>query len=325
MSEYKKIFSQEAFKVLKQESRDSLQKLLGKTSWKKAMIDSGFLMIDILELEYSHKENLTALAVEIFKEMYPIVKDAQIEIEASIVQFEDLNIPQNDNKNLTEPQHDNDLSIHKRRIINSVTQGASMRGSFSFLMYKEHLDKIHKKLITHYKKLLNLSYGIYDSDEAVTMMLQLMSYNLGFQGGESEVVEENSGVLKIKAKATTFPILLQELIKGLYEILSLHGFSMDAEKNLEIVAQADQVIYEIEDFRYGKFIYDAIHQHYINSNIDDNRVRELFFTKVYSLNENEFFEFVENSIVRTMTLEQEEWIQETLSNVQLEIQKQDIK
>lgn len=325
MSQYQKIFCEEVFNTLQEQSAESLQKTLGKKNWKKAMLESGFLMVDILKLEYPHKEALTNLAISIFKEMYPIIEDAGIEIEALMVEFSDLNIPQNENEEHIDQQDIDVIAINKRRIINSITQGASMKGSHCFLMYKESLDGIHKKLITQYKKILNLSYGIYDSDEAIKMMLELMAHNLSFQGGESEATEEESGALKITAKATTFPILLQELIKGLYEILSLHGFSIDSKKNQEIVSKADQTIYEIEDFRYGKFIYDAIHQHYINSNIDDNRVRELFFTKVYSLNENEFFDFVENSIVRTMTPEQNKWIQETLSRIQIEMKQRDIQ
>ena len=47
--------------------------------------------------------------------------------------------------------------------------------------------------------------------------------------------DEDSEKFIIKAQAICFPILLQEIIKGLYEIISLEGFTSDPEKNKNIV------------------------------------------------------------------------------------------
>ena len=206
--------------------------------------------------------------------------------------------------------------VDRRRIINSITQGASIRGTKAFYIFKDLLDVMDESLVEQYNEIIGNAYGIYDDDNAIAMMLAMMSQNSASQGGESEVDwDDEEGTLVIKAKAIIFPILIHELVKGLYEILSLQGFSGDAEKNKQIVAKVDKATNEPEDLRYGKFIYDALAKHIIDSPYDPTKLRELFFIEVYKLPDTEFHEFIENSINDDLSPSEKLWVKNTLKRL----------
>ena len=157
---------------------------------------------------------------------------------------------------------------------------------------------------------------LYDDDNAIAMMMAMLAQGGATQGGESEVDwNEEEDTMTIKATALVFPILMQEIVKGLYEFVSLQGFTGDAEKNKAIVKTVDKVTSEPEDIRYGKFIYDSLNNMYIDSNIDNPVVRELFFAEVYKLDDSEFKIFIENAINDNLTSTQKRWVDKTLQQL----------
>ena len=113
--------------------------------------------------------------------------------------------------------------------------------------------------------------------------------------------DEETGQFVIKAKALCFPMLVHEIVKGLYEIVGTKGFGADKEKNQAIVGAVDKLSNEPRDLQYGKFIYDSISKLYNESDVDDARVRELFFSKIYKMPEAEFISFIENAINDELT------------------------
>jgi len=283
----------------------------------QASMDSMKLLPQIIEAEKPYRDQLVELAKEILLKAYPIVEQTGIEIEAEIVEPGALNMQQSNEPDEEEvSQFIEKAGIDRRRIINSITQGASIRGTKAFYIFKDILDVMDDTLVDQYNEIIGNAYGIYDDDNAIAMMLAMMSQNSASQGGESEVDwDDEEGTLVIKAKAIIFPILIHELVKGLYEILSLQGFSGDAEKNKQIVSKVDKATNEPEDLRYGKFIYDALAKHIIDSPYDPIKLRELFFIEVYKLPDTEFHEFIENSINDDLTLTEKNWVKNTLKRL----------
>jgi len=137
-----------------------------------------------------------------------------------------------------------------------------------------------------------------------------------------EYDEENEQFV-IKARAICFPMLVHEIVKGLYEIVGTEGFGTDKEKNQAIVGAVDKLSNEPRDLQYGKFIYDAISDLYNKSNIDDPRVRELFFASVYKLPDNEFFPFIENAINDELTSSQKNWAAGEMRDIARDLTKDD--
>ncbi len=212
----------------------------------------------------------------------------------------------------------------KRRLINGITQGASVRGAFAFMLFKEYIDQINPELVSKYSEILKLVFGTYDDDNAIAMMLAAIAQGAKMQGGESEMeYDDENDQFIIKAQAMCFPMLVHEIIKGLYEIVGTEGFGSDKEKNQSIINAVDKVSNEPEDLRYGKFIYDAINDLYISSDVDDPRVRELFFASVYKLSDNEFFPFVENAINGSLTSSQKRWAEMEIRDIARDLTKDD--
>ena len=143
-------------------------------------------------------------------------------------------------------------------------------------------------------------------------------------GGESEMeYDEENDQFVIKARALCFPMLVHEIVKGLYEIVGTQGFGKDKEQNKSIIGAVDKLSNEPRDLQYGKFIYDALNNLYVESNIDDARVRELFFTEVYKLEEAEFIEFIENIVNDKLTPAQKKWAMDEMKDIEKDLKKDD--
>jgi hypothetical protein len=338
--EYEDIFSPETMAVLKGKSGESLTQMLGNKSLMQTVASSQKLLGEIINAEKGYHDLLEAIAVEIATEAYPIIDYADIKIVAKI----GPNMPTN---NMPEPEDDEEeeeeltfttpeipeteeVEKAKRRIINGITQGASVRGAFIFLLFREHLDEMDDTLVEKYNEISKQVFGIYDDETAIAMLLAAVAQmpeggsSSEIKGGESEIEwDEANEQFVIKAHALCFPMLVHEIVKGLYEIVGTEGFGPDKEKNKAIVSAVDKLSNEPNDFRFGKFIYDAITKLYNESNLDDARIRELFFASLYKLEDSEFFPFVENAINDQLTPEQKRWAMGEMKDIEKDLKKDD--
>ena len=127
---------------------------------------------------------------------------------------------------------------------------------------------------------------------------------------------KSSSGITIQARAICFPMLVHEIIKGLYELISLQGFKgADKKANQAVVDKVDLLKNEPEDIKYGKFIYDALNGIFADSNYEDPRIREFFFTEIYRLGEKEFIAFIENAINEELSPQQQSWVKMTLRDI----------
>ena len=207
MSEYKSIFSDKTLGKLRADSAESLKDMLKGKSFMQASMDSMKLLPQIMEAEKPYRDQLVELAKEVLLKAYPIVEQTGIEIEAELVQPGALNMQQSNEPDEEEVEQFIEKSgVDRRRIINAITQGASIRGTKAFYIFKDLLDVMDESLVEQYNEIIGNAYGIYDDDNAIAMMLAMMSQNSASQGGESEVDwDEEEGTLVIKAKAIIFP------------------------------------------------------------------------------------------------------------------------
>ena len=324
--DYEEIFSPETMSLLKKQSKDELTKL-GKNLMQMVRT-SQLLLPEIVIAERPHIDLLEEIAKEMVTQAYPVIKYTKIKIEATIGPGK---LPQGKEEEEEEEQPNIKLpqatlpGEKKRRIINGITQGASIRGTFAFLLFREYLDDLGDDMVNRYNELMKSVFGIYDDENAIAMMLAQLAQAQEEKGGESEAdFDEETGVLTIRATAMCFPILVHEIVKGLYEILSLQGFGPDAEQNQAVVAKVDKLENEPNDFRFGKFIYDAINKLYISGNINDERVRELFFAELYKIDdETEFVEFIENLVTNKLNPAQKKWALGTMNDLEKRLKSED--
>ena len=320
--EYEKIFRPETMTSLKGKSGESLKQMLGNKSLMQTIMRSSELIPEIIEAEKNHITTLEGIAVDMVTQAYPIIDYANIRIDAKIVTMGNIAIPPPSEEEESPPNPE--FLEAKRRIINGITQGASIRGSFAFYLFKEYLDLLDDTLVDKYGEILKLSFGIYDSEEAIAMLLAMIAQNKNMPGGESQMeYDEEAQQFVIKARAICFPMLVHEIVKGLYEIVGTQGFGKDKEQNKAVIGAVDKLSNEPRDFQYGKFIYDALNNLYGESNIDDARVRELFFTEVYKLDEEEFVNFIENLINNKLTTIQKQWAMGEMKAIEKDLKKDD--
>jgi len=326
--EYEKIFSPKTLALLKNKSGESLRQMLGSKDLRTVMMKSQTVLNEIIQAENGYRDELEMVAAQMVTDAYPIVDYANIKIDAKIVGLNDLDIPNpppQEDPTLPDFGADDEEKMKaKRRIINGITQGASIRGAFGFMLFKEYIDDIDSELVQKYNEILKLAFGIYDDENAIAMMLAALAQGAKMQGGESEMeYDEENQQFVIKAKAICFPMLVHEIVKGLYEIVGTEGFGSDKEKNQAIVGAVDKLSNEPRDLQYGKFIYDAISKIYNDSNVDDPRVRELFFAELYKSPDDEFFPFIENAINDELKPLQKKWAADTMKDIAKDLTKDD--
>jgi hypothetical protein len=326
--EYEKIFSPKTMATLKGKSGESLRQMLGNKDLMQTMMQSKTILDEIIDAEDGYRDELEMVAAQMVTDAYPIIDYANIKIDAKIVGLGDLDIQMDqDSEDPASPdfgEDDPEKLKAKRRIINGITQGASIRGAFGFMLFKEYIDAINPALVEKYNEILKMAFGIYDDENAIAMLLAALAQGQKPQGGESEMeYDDETGQFVIKAKAICFPMLVHEIVKGLYEIVGTKGFGPDKAKNQAIVNAVDKLSNEPNDLRFGKFLYDAVSKLYNESDIDDARVRELFFTEVYKLNEDEMISFVENAINDELSLKQKQWAINTMKSIAAFLKKKD--
>jgi len=325
-AQYDKFFPPQVVDALKNKSEESRKKLLGNQNLMQVMMKTGQLLNTIGQIEQPYIPELEKLAVDLVREAYPIIDDQNIKIIAKIGGRpeemgggEDENlIPVPEIPNTEMPEDE------KRRIINGITQGSSVRGAYAINLFNDALNQIDENLLQKYNELLNAAFGIYDDDEAIAMLLAMLAQQNKAEGGESEGgYDEETDELVIKAWGSNFAFLVHEIIKGLYEIISESGFGDDEEANQQAVTKVDVLSNEPDDLRYGKFIYDAINKLYINSEYDDPRMREYLFMDIYKLENAEFKSFIENLIQDKLTSAQTKWVSDTLRDISDDLKKDD--
>jgi hypothetical protein len=326
--EYEKIFSPKTMATLKGKSGQSLKQMLGNKSLMQTMMQSKAILDEIIDAEEGYRDELEMVAAQMVTDAYPIVDYANIRIDAKIVGLGDLDIQMDQNsEDPTLPdfgEDDPEKLKAKRRIINGITQGASIRGAFGFMLFKEYLDAINPALVEKYNEILKMAFGIYDDENAIAMLLAALAQGQKPQGGESEMeYDDETGQFVIKAKAICFPMLVHEIVKGLYEIVGTEGFGADKEKNQAIVGAVDKLSNEPNDLRFGKFLYDAISKLYNESDVDDARVRELFFASLYKLDDNEFIPFIENAVNDELTPAQKQWAIGEMKDIERDLKRDD--
>jgi hypothetical protein len=300
--------------------------MLGNEKLMQILQRSRTLISQLAQDEAPHKTALEKLAVDMIKKMYPIIDEFDIEIEATLGNDQ---LPPSDNDDDEEeidlPSADimND-EVAKRRLINAITQGASIRGALDkpfmdFLnqapdnlldSYSETLSNIEGS-VDKYGETLKKVFGIFHDEEALAMFLAMLAGGAGGgdKGGESEAeFDEEEGKLKIRATGLIFPFLIHEIIKGLYEIVSLQGFTKSKEINQATVSSTDKLEYEPEDFAFGTHIQEALEKLYSEANIRNKIAFELFLANLYREDDaTAFISFIENLVNNRLSSNQKRW------------------
>jgi len=334
--QYKDIFKNpQTLSNLQGKSVTARERLLGNESLMRIMQRSKVLIDQLMADEASYIPQLEELSIKMIKKMFPIIEEYGFEVEVHLGQ--DQLPPQNEQEEEEEedqdapPQENIDDEAKKRRIINAITQGASIRNAldkpFIELInaapdnlldnYSETLAGIEDSA-SKYGEVLKKVFGVFHDEQALAMFLAMLAGGGGgggsAKGGESEAKFTEDGNLKIRAAGLIFPFLIHELIKGVMEIVSLKGFTKDLATNKAAVAAVDKLEYEPEDFAYGTHIEESLENLYNGINVDNKVPYTEFLGRLYSrLEGSSFISFIENLVNDTLTSTQNNIAEECAS------------
>lgn len=319
--EYEKMFNPQTMGKLKGLSQQAKEKQGAKNYAGETMR----LASEIARAERGYQDELEQLAIEVVKDAYPIVDKYNIKIDAKIEPMsQNTAIPKGEftdqpGEGEYSPEEKEDMDA-KRRLINALTQGAGVRGSRSFLLMKDYLDSVDPTLVDKYGKILDVALGGYDDENFIAQILAGIANDNNMPGGSSlpEYDKANKQWI-VKARAINFPILIHEIVKGIYSVIGSKGWSKNKALNQASVASVDKLRNEPDDLRYGKFmldaISDAISKFYNKSNVSDPYVRDVFMAKLVELPYPQLRDFIQNAINDELSAGQEKWAKDTLAKI----------
>ena len=315
-ADYDKIFDPETLGKLK---GSVSQRMQGKNPMQ-IMGNLMQLAQQVIQLEQGSQDLLEQLAYDIIYEAYPYLKSNEdvIEIDAKIVPQAQVkealqpNSPQEEDIDELSVEEEQEMmddiaeDLKKRRLINAVTQGASTFSKSAHYIQQEYIDIIGGEGTSDkYRDLMQAALDLIDfAVGAGGMGMSGSNLESSATGAESVFYDFEKEKWIIKARAIVFPVLIREIILGMYEIIGLFGFS-DLERGEKVVKYTDKIENEPEDIAYGQLIaknlQDLINKLEVNVTPEE---RDDFLQDIYKLENKEFIQLMTNIINNNVTSQQ---------------------
>lgn len=258
-------------------------------------------------VQFRHKEYLERLAVDLVKKELSIPEGA-MQFDAKLV-MGPLSAAEGMRQQPQEPskedvtqafQHQGDiedfvdefekfnLEKAKRRFINSLIQGASKKGHYMFELVRDELDRLDPELANLY----GVNQSLMDHLYWVMPDMEGMAASGEGQIGQSEVDNETDPPT-VRARAATFPLLVHELIKGVYDIFGTHGLPDDPKQAEMIMGSEDTLPAEIWDMRLGPIFWEKFQSAYPLELFDEDKrhIQHYLFMRFSKLPAEDFFKF----------------------------------
>jgi hypothetical protein len=266
----------------------------GSNALMQLMGTVGQAMQKLVMIQNQNKKQLEDLAIELIKNELGI-PDGAMQFKAELVsqpmgaaegmQSEPEMPSEEDIEELMGDMENFNLEREKRRFINSLIQGAAFKGGHMYNLVKNEINDINPQLMNLYavtQSLMEHAYWIFPNMEG-------MAGGGGGQMGQSEVDEETDPPT-VSAKAVTFPLLVHELVKGVYEIFGSHGLPDDPRQQEMILNAEDTLPSEIWDSRLGPIFWEKFMASYPMELFDEDKkhIQHYLFMRFSALNAEEF-------------------------------------
>lgn len=266
---------------------------------------------EIMLMERAFRKQLTWEAIEIATEMFPIIDDNKDFITISARLVDKINFEDSQKFSPHDFVHPDVMDeVKKRKIINSITQGAGFNSHGI-----HHLSGFFNDVAPDLKKM----YDDFDAKSKKNMGIFLENTDKIFNKKNRQSFEKDNllgkytlrytdGKWKIDATALIFPVLVHEIIKGVYELISLHGLPNDKKTIQTVYNHVESTKDEHEDLFYGIKLYsivrDMIHIRYPDQINEFPQIFEYFLQEIYQKPAPEFISIIENIIKNTCPINQ---------------------
>jgi hypothetical protein len=310
-------------------------------------------MLQIGEIEQQNfsDEELESIALDIVRK---IVSGSALEKKG--VDFDQLNfdikfvrsgedLGKGVRKAPADEEHDEEMAIKisRRELTNTLSQGFGITSQAR--MFDEDvsdiMDKIDSVLLQNYFKLMKdslESHKYMDPDFFLKAMQQMQNAQDFAEENEMDapssshivpakmevIIEGDKYVIKVQAYCLIFAI--QEMVKGIFEVVSYHALSGNKEQQEAIFKEADNWFIEYEGFVYGPRLVQIFREFF--KEVEDFLIRkgaiteydETMLYKVLSamytvsyMNDEEFIETM--SLIFNEELDQDLWPVEKIAEI----------
>ena len=296
---------------------------------------------EISRIESQNKEYLENLAIDLVKKELGIPKGS-LQFDAKLVHggmgaaegmrtepqepeqeevedaFKEAEEHTEDLLNFADAFEQFNLEKAKRRFINSLIQGAAFKGGHMYVLVGEELNRLDPQLLNLYgvtQSLMEHMYWIYPDMEG-------MAGSGGGQMGQSEVDEETDPPT-VKARAATFPLLIHELVKGVYEVFGTHGLPDDPKQQELVMNAEDTLPAEIWDSRLGPIFWEKFVATYPSELFEDDmkHIQHYLFMRFSKLDAKEFFRVAK--LILNGDPQGTQFIQKMVDEIVKDLKKQD--
>jgi hypothetical protein len=283
----------------------------------------------LIMIQSQNAEELEALAVKLVKDELGIPEgamqfDAQLMMQpmgaAEGMKSEPEMPSEEEVEELMGDIENFNLERAKRRFINSLIQGAAFKGGHMYVMVRDEINDINPQLMNLYavtQALMEHAYWIFPDMEG-------MAGGGGGQMGQSEFDPETDPPT-VKARAVTFPLLVHELVKGVYEVFGTHGLPDDPRQAEMVLSAEDSLPSEIWDSRLGPIFWEKFVATYPMELFEDDmkHIQHYLFMRFSALNAEEFMTLAKKILKGEP--EGQRIIQRMVDDIVKELKEQDYK
>ena len=301
----------------------------GGNALMQLMMTVGQAMQRLVMIQSQNKEELENLAVELVKNELGI-PDGAMQFDAELVmqpmgaaegmQSEPEMPSEEEVEELMGDIENFNLERAKRRFINSLIQGAAFKGGHMYNLVRDEINDINPQLMNLYavtQSLMEHAYWIFPDMEG-------MAGGGGGQMGQSEVDEETDPPT-VKAKAVTFPLLVHELVKGVYEVFGTHGLPDDPRQQEMILNAEDTLPAEIWDSRLGPVFWEKFMATYPMELFDEDKkhIQHYLFMRFSALSAEEFMRVAK--MILSGDPKGQQYIQRMVDDIVRELKEQEYR
>jgi hypothetical protein len=193
-----------------------------------------------------------------------------------------------------------DLERAKRRLINNIIQGASKRGHYMYQLVGDKLREItgSDELYNNYGIMMSVNDASYwqfspamikSASDSVAGKVQVKRPESDGDDDETGDNEEEQKV-KIIARGINFPVLIHELIKGIFETMGVAGQPKDINIKNKVDELEDTIEKEMWDLILGPAIWDRIRGQFPDEVILENgkQLQNYMLMNIFSLPAKQF-------------------------------------
>ena len=152
--------------------------------------------------------------------------------------------------------------------------------------------------------------------------MESMAGGGGGQLGQSEIDDETDPPT-VKARAGTFPLLIHELVKGVYEVFGTHGLPDDPRQQEMVMGAEDTLPAEIWDSRLGPIFWEKFVATYPIELFEDDmkHIQHYLFMRFSKLDAQEFFKVAK--LILQGDPKGQEFIKRMVDEIVSELKQQD--